>query len=86
MHAQIGGADAYRHLDHRGLVHRLENEQIEYRGHKRDERRHHTEEQIGDIRRVPAIARLHQLLARFLLTDPFGEIELLDHRFHVLLG
>ena len=76
---------AHAELDHRRLIGLQDDEQVERRDHERGDRRHHAEEQEGHIRRVAAIAGLHQLLARLLLSDPFGQVELVDDALHVLL-
>jgi hypothetical protein len=70
----------------RRLIDLAHDKDIEQRDHQHQRRHHQTEEQEGDVGRLAAIAGLHQQRARFLLADPFVEIELLDNLRHVLLG
>ncbi len=86
MHAAIGGDQACRDLDHGRLLEVDDDEQIEQREDQDHDRRDHAEEQIGDIGRLPAVAGLDQLFPRFLLAQPFRQVEALHHGLHVLLG
>ena len=58
----------------------MHDEQVEQRRPANiDDRHDQAEEQEGDVGRLAAIAGLHQLLARLLLAEPLGQVELLDH-------
>jgi hypothetical protein len=80
-HAEIGGADRDGDLDQGRLIELDDDEDVEQRQHQHHHRHDHAEEQVGDVRRLPAVARLQQHGMRFLLADPFAEIEVVEgHR------
>ena len=68
----------------RRLIELENDEQIERREQEQRDRRHHAEEQIGDVGRLAAIAGLHQLQARLFLADPFAQVEAVDDGLDVL--
>jgi hypothetical protein len=86
VHAEIGGREAHTDLDRGRLIDFEEDEDIEQRADQHDGRHHQPEEQEGDVRRLAAVARLHQQRARLLLAHPLVQVELLDDGLHVLLG
>ena len=52
-----------------------DHEDVEDRAEEQHDRRHHAEEQEGDVGRVAAIAGHDQLVARSFLRQPFGQVE-----------
>jgi hypothetical protein len=83
QHSEVGGADRDSDLDQRRLVELHDNEDIKQRHQQHGDRHDQPKEQIGDVRRLPAIARSNEHRARFLLADPFAEIEVLNDGLHV---
>src|SRR5581483_10190107 len=78
VHAGICTKQADAQLDCRGLVEIDHDKQVKCGSQQRERRRDQAEEQKGDVGRLPAIARLHQFGARFLLSQPFVQIKLVD--------
>ncbi len=86
MHAEIGAGDAHAGLYRERLVELQNGEHVHRRGDQHRNRRNKPEEQVGHVWRLAAIPGLNQLQASLFLADPFAQVELVDHRLHVLLG